>query len=335
MASPARTLGKAAGLVAAYYPFRWLCRALPRERALGLGRRLGRLWLGRAYQRRAAEGIEHFWGDELSSAQRRRLLDAHLAEAGASFVELHLHDIQPPEAWSPGGWAEVEGIEGVRRLQRGGKGAIMAGLHFGPFRYIPSILAGHGVRNAYFVLREPTHAPAFGRRIGEAVLRIKVDTEARAVDRFPEGRILALHLGGRAAVRALREELQGGRAVLMLWDTVEGTRFIETRLAGRRIRIPTGLARVARSAGAAIVPQIVWREPGRIRMRIGEPIEVGEGEAGEDRATHRAVAWFDPWFRRFPEQWWVWHRLGAEADHADLLRIRTWSESVGRREGER
>jgi len=56
-------------------------------------------------------------------------------------------------------------------------------------------------------------------------------------------------------------------------------------------------------------------------VELGDLIEVGPGEAGEDEAARQAVAWFDRWLPQAPEQWWMWHRLRPDPEDPGLLRI--------------
>lgn len=311
------------GALAAFYPFRYVVRALPREAAFAVGRAgglVGNRLAGSGALRRAREGIRLFYGDELDEAACERLLSAHMAARGQGFVEALVHDQIPRRAWAlDAGWVEVEGFEHLRRLHEEGRGAVLTSLHFGPFRYLMSLLAGNGVPCGMFVNPFVHHEKQLGPAIGGRLRRIKEETDERARALWGDlGRFI--YISGMGTVRELIRLFREGRVVMIPnSDGPDGNEFVEGRLLGRRMLVPTATATLARAGRVPLVPAIALRGEGRLKVAIGEPMEVARGEEAE--ASVRALAWFDPWFARAPQDWWCWVRLEKDPDAPGRLKV--------------
>ena len=113
--------------------------------------------------------------------------------------------------------------------------------------------------------------------------------------------------------RGLISEMRAGRTVGILMDTnmtpPQGT-FVP--FFGVAACTGSGLARIARRTGAAVLPGFLLEEPGgRYRLHFGEELEVDNTDDGERDATTntaRFTAVLEGYIRRFPEQWLWMHR---------------------------
>jgi len=319
-------LGKTAaigGSVAAFYPFRWLVRCLPREAAFAVARASGRLGgslPGAGVARRARQGVRLFYGDELDEAGVERIVSAHLAARGQGFVEALVHDLIPPEAWKlDGGWLEVEGFEHLERLRDEGRGAVLTSLHYGPFRYLMSVMAGNGVPCGMFVNPFIHHEEKLGKKLGGRLRRIKEETDERA-RRLWGDRGRFIYIEGAATVRQLIKMFRESRVVMIPnADGPDGNRFVEGSLLGRRMWVPTATATIARAGKVPLVPALAMRAGNKLRVVVGEPIEVARGD--EEEATVRALSWFDPHFAAAPWDWWCWVRLEKDPESAGRLKV--------------
>ena len=136
------------------------------------------------------------------------------------------------------------------------------------------------------------------------------------VDRFVNA-IRSMH-GNRVLhkddfARGLISEMKAGRTVGILMDTnmtpPQGT-FVP--FFGVAACTGSGLARIARRTGAAVLPGFLLEEPGgRYRLHFGKELEVDSTEDREWDAvanTARFTAVLEEYIRQFPEQWLWMHR---------------------------
>lgn len=113
--------------------------------------------------------------------------------------------------------------------------------------------------------------------------------------------------------RGLISEMKAGRTVGILMDTnmtpPQGT-FVP--FFGVAACTGSGLARIARKTGAAVLPGFLLEEPGgRYRLHFGKELEVENTDDGERDAvanTARFTAVLEEYIRQYPGQWLWMHR---------------------------
>jgi hypothetical protein len=85
---------------------------------------------------------------------------------------------------------------------------------------------------------------------------------------------------------------------------------------GRRTTLPPGPIRIARDAGAPIVPTFARREGDGYYMEVEEPFMVPKTdnvEADVQKGLERLVAVFERHLRAAPDQWVMFQRVWTEA----------------------
>lgn len=113
--------------------------------------------------------------------------------------------------------------------------------------------------------------------------------------------------------RGLISEMKAGRTVGILMDTnmtpPQGT-FVP--FFGVPACTGSGLARVARKTGAAVLPGFLLEQPdGRYRLHFGPALEVvdtGDSERDAVENTARFTAVLEGYIRQYPGQWLWMHR---------------------------
>lgn len=115
--------------------------------------------------------------------------------------------------------------------------------------------------------------------------------------------------------RGLISSMRKGETVGILMDTnMTPPQGVFVPYFGRQACTASGLARVARKTGAAVLPGfLLWEEAeGKYVLHFGPEIAVkADGPDEEDAATNTArfTAVIEEWVRRYPDQWlWVHRR---------------------------
>ena len=214
-----------------------------------------------------------------------RQLGHHLAE----FAQMARYDRGTIETF-----IEYDGLEHYERARERGRGVLVLTGHLGAWEL-----------SSFF------HS-LMGYPMGMVIRRL----DNPLVDRYVN-RIRCLH-GNRVLLkddfaRGLLLEMKAGRTVGILMDTnmtpPQGT-FVP--FFGVAACTGSGLARIARKTGAAVLPGFLLEQPGgRYRLHFGEELEVddtGESEQDAISNTARFTAVLESYIRRYPGQWLWMHR---------------------------
>jgi lauroyl/myristoyl acyltransferase len=207
------------------------------------------------------------------------------------FARRHLveYRIQDELFWRP--WLVPKmRIEGIERLEPGA-GAIVAGVHVGPMAALQEALA--------------LRLAAAGRRFyisrWDKIENTRVATGARAhyvpvkVARLEAAGARYVGRGGSYAL--IRELLRRGETCWLAIDTIATGRGRVVTLAGRRIRLATGIAALARETGVKVLPAVAYRDGWRPVASVLEPIESAGFSSDEklhDRLTEAANEMIEP-----------------------------------------
>lgn len=185
-----------------------------------------------------------------------RLARAHLRELC----------VQTELSWRP--WdargMPVEGLDGLEAALAGGRGAILATLHAGPWLNLVHALQARGLRMNL----------SGGRRQWEPPLR---GHEGRWIK---TQNVWAEEAGARwvrkpGSFEVVRELLRRGELCWMNWDGPGTTAavFLE-----RPVRVASGIARLALELGTPVIPALVLRRGlGQVAV-LGEPVTPGSGD---------------------------------------------------------
>ena len=268
----------------------WLLHWLPLPLLARLGQGVGELLYRVARARRHIVLVNlRLCFPELSEAARRRLARAHFHVAGRSLLERGL-------LW----WASAERLRRLVRVE-------------GDAHLTTLLAQGRPV-----ILLAPHFV---GLDMGGTRMTLDVDMVSiyarqknRVFDRwlyhgrsrFGDQRLLSRQDGVRGTVKAMK----AGRAFYYLPDMDYGRKdAIFVPFFGVPAATITGLARLARLAGAAVVPCVTRMLPGGQGYRV----EVGEAWAdfpGDDVVadTQRMNAWIESVVRTMPEQYYWVHR---------------------------
>lgn len=217
-------------------------------------------------RRRAAEGLRVVLPPETSDRALRRVARKQLGERLA-FLELFFRPWRMDKI-------EVLGEQNLAEARRGGRGAIVAIMHFGLWWAISLALLQRGVK--VYVVRfgavedAPTHHGLMAR-YGVERLRLHEELGGRIVGR-----------GGSYAV--LRALLERGEVCSINADPPSSDASApSTVFRGKRVRFATGIGRLSKEAGVPIQPAVAYREGARPVVRLLEPL------ASDDFANAEAM----------------------------------------------
>ncbi|HEX8857154.1 MAG TPA: hypothetical protein VF752_16285 [Thermoleophilaceae bacterium] len=183
----------------------------------------------------------------------------------------------------------VVGIEHLEAAQAGGRGVLLMGLHFGPPRGTSAPLSVKGYR-LYMAGADWLYADVYEGRDGLLALlerRVFEDNGGRWV---PRG-------GSFEVFRAL---LERGEVCLFHFDVPGGT---ETTLLGKRARVGSGIARLARETGGLIVPSVSEGGCRHPRLRLHEPVDPRRFASEQELVDHLAALATGFILDRTPESW--------------------------------
>jgi lauroyl/myristoyl acyltransferase len=287
-----------AGSLAGLAPLSWL---LPERAWPALCQALARVpgLTDRATLQRTVLAIQQALGEPAGRAAEI----AH--DLQAAVYELRMQNLR---AWRPGGWQPDIVLEGEAHLLRArarGKGAILWVGHFAFNSSITKIaLHGRGYRVSH--LSRPEHG--FSKtRFGIACLNpVRCVPEDRCLAR----RIVFDRRAPHAAMRAMMRALNAGEIVSITAGAWEGTGLAEGPLAGGRLAIAVGAARLAALTGAELLPVFSVRDPDLgLRTVVEPPIALAAAAVPEQQCALAAAAYLhrhEPWIRQFPDQWRGW-----------------------------
>ncbi len=268
----------------------WLLHFLPLALLAPLGRGLGALLYRFAKQRRHVVRINlALCFPELGRSEREALARRHFAALGRSLLERSLF------WWASRARLErliaVEGDERVRALQAAGRPVLLLAPHF-----VGLDAGGVAVTMRFDIVSiyAEQSDPVFDRRL------------LAGRSRFGDQQLLSRADGPRATVKAMKS----GRPFYYLPDMNFRTKdAIFAPFFGVPAWTITGLSRLSRLAGAAVVPCVTRMLPGSAgyRVEFGEPWENFPTDDAE-ADTRRMNAWLEAVVRTMPEQYYWVHR---------------------------
>ncbi len=268
----------------------WLLHFLPLAALAVLGNTLGRLLFGLAGKRRHIVLVNlRLCFPELDEDQRRRLAKAHFKVLGRSMLERSLLWWASPQRLAP--LLRVEGEERMRQLVDAGRPVLMLTPHFVGLDAGGAAIAMRFDSASIYAVQSD---PVFDRLL------------LRGRQRFGDQLLLSRQESVRASVRAMKS----GRPLYYLPDMDFGGKdSLFVPFFGVQTATIPGLSRLARLAGATVVPCVTRILPGG----EGYAVEVGEPWADfptddVEADTRRMNAWIEAAVRTMPEQYYWVHR---------------------------
>ena len=275
----------------------WLLHFLPLTLLAPLGRGLGALLFRFAKKRRHIVRVNlALCFPELDAAAREALARRHFAVLGRSMLERSLFWWASRERLNR--IVKVTGDGRVRALQAVGRPVMLLAPHF-----VGLDAGGVAVTMRFDIVSiyAEQSDPVFDRLL------------LAGRSRFGDQQLLSRADGPRATVKAMK----AGRPFYYLPDMDFRTRdAIFAPFFGVPAWTITGLSRLSRLAGAAVVPCVTRMLPGGegYRVEFGEPWEDFPSEDAE-ADTRRMNAWLEAVVRTMPEQYyWVHRRFKTRPD---------------------
>ncbi len=229
---------------------------------------------------------------EMTEVKREQILRSEYRQLGHHLAEFAL--MSRYDRKTVAGWIRYDGLEHFERASRKGKGVLVLTGHLGAWEL-----------SSFF------HS-LMGYPMGMVIRRLDnpwVDEYVNAIRCLHGNRVL--HKDDFA--RGLISEMKAGRTVGILMDTnmtpPQGT-FVP--FFGVPACTGSGLARIARKTGAAVLPGFLFEEPGgSYRLHFGEELQVETTNDTERDVlvnTGRFTAVLEEYIRQYPEQWLWMHR---------------------------
>lgn len=269
----------------------WLLHWLPLVLLAPLGQALGMVLyvFGRSRRHVVMTNLRLCF-PELPMAERRRLARRHFRAVGRSLLERGLL------WWGSRARLErivrIDGMERVRQLQAAGTPVILLAPHF-----VGLDMGGTRVTMAFDIVSiyaKQKRNPVLDRWL------------YHGRSRFGDQLLLSRREGVRGTVRAMK----AGRPFYYLPDMDHGAKdAIFVPFFGVPAATITGLSRLAKIAGAVVLPCVTRMLPGGggYVVEIGEPwADFPTADVGAD--TARMNAWIESVVRTMPEQYYWVHR---------------------------
>ncbi|HUY80983.1 MAG TPA: lysophospholipid acyltransferase family protein [Acidobacteriaceae bacterium] len=278
-----------------------LLGVLPRgaARAVGAGIGTAAYVLMGGLQKTGLRNLESAF-PETTAAEREQILRRMYRNLGwllGEFCQMHKYTRE-----NTLGFLRYEGLEHYLTARERGTGVLIVTGHLGAWE----------LSSFYHSL--------MGYPMGMVIRRLdnaKVDRLVNEIRCLHGNRVLHKDDFARGLLAAMRR----GETVGILMDTnMTPPQGVFVPFFGRPACTASGLARVARKTGAAVLPGfMVWEEAEqRYVLRFGEEIPVastGDDEADAVENTARFTAVIEDWVRRYPEQWlWVHRRWKTRPD---------------------
>jgi KDO2-lipid IV(A) lauroyltransferase len=268
-----------------------LIRALPRQAALRLGRRIGSLsrWFLAERRKLAEDNVRQAFPDR-SPQQVAALVKRNFEQLGMCAVDslrLDLFSVDKPEEYF-----ELRGVEHLREAQALGRGVILLTGHLGFWE------AGNYVFPALGVPLDTIAKPLKNRLTDAYFYRIRTCFGAGIIN-------------SRKGARQILKSLQSGRAIGLLLDQhISPPGSVQVDFFGRKAYVTTAITNMAMKYGIPIVPTFCLRRPdNRYDLWIEPPLLLeGGGEDALIENTQHLTNIIEQAIRRDPGQWFWMHK---------------------------
>ena len=174
--------------------------------------------------------------------------------------------------------------------------------HVGFLYAVPTVLAALG---------EPS-AVLGGELARDVLVRVFGAVAPRLV-----GQVGYIVVPSPGCARAALDTLVRGRLLVMFPEVNRGAtgnvRSATASFLGRTVWLPTTAARLARMAGAAILPATVTPDGARgVVIEFAPPVAAPADRHGDVPTSERLFAWLESVVQRRPHLWWGWTMLDTD-----------------------
>lgn len=250
------------------------------------------------YRRNVSANIATVLGPDASGHRVRQVTQSAFRTSARNFADLMRVPYLPRESFLESVRTEPCSLETLDRVSSSGKGGVLVTAHYGAFDYVGQIIWLNGYSLTLLTARTVPEL------IDTAVSYLRGSRGARMEPTTPGGLrrvISALKRGELIGIVADRDFFQNGKPVTFF---------------GQRTTLPPGPIRIARDAGAPLVPAFARREGDGYYLVVEEPFMVPKTENVEQDVQwglERLVEVFERHLRAAPEQWVMFQRVWTEA----------------------
>jgi lauroyl/myristoyl acyltransferase len=250
------------------------------------------------YRENVKSNVAHILGLEASEREITRVARSVFRTSARNFADLtrvpHLasESLLQSVQTSPGA------LEKLDKVVSGGRGGVLVTAHYGAFDYVGQIIWLQGYSLTLLTART---VPEF---IDAGISHLRGSRGARLEPTTPGGirRVLtALRRGELVGIVADRDFFQNGKEVTFF---------------GHQTTLPPGPIRIARDAGAPIIPTFARREGDGFFMHVEEPFMVPKTDNVEldvQKGLERLVEVFERQLGAAPEQWVMFQRVWTDS----------------------
>ncbi len=259
-----------------------------------LGRMFGSLvfFFSKDERRKTLDGISTAYPDQLNLVEKKRLAKAVWVRVGQNLFEI-IRQLNWTRDEIVAQVARVQGLEHFKKALKRGKGLFVVTAHLGNWELLGGYLGTQGKGSA---LAQNLYDPRFDD----------------LVNWFRSEKLGATLMIKRGlALRGILDALKEGQFVLALCDQDTGNDGLFVPFFGKSAWTQSGVARIARKTGAALVPAFMVRgQDGKFELHVEKEIEVPqtadkEKDIFETIRSYTAV--IETFVRAYPDQWMWMH----------------------------
>lgn len=249
------------------------------------------------YRRNVMSNLSHVLGPDVSDRELRRVTRSAFRTSARNFADLTRVPHISPDRLLASVRTSPGAMETLDKVISSGRGGVLVTAHYGAFDYVGQIIWLEGYSLTLLIART---VPEF---VDAMITHLRGSRGARMEPTTPGGlrRVLsALRRGELIGIVADRDFFQNGKEVTFF---------------GRRTTLPPGPIRIARDAGAPIIPTFARRDGDGFYMEIEEPFMVpktSDVEADVQQGLERLVAVLERHLRAAPDQWVMFQRVWTE-----------------------
>jgi lauroyl/myristoyl acyltransferase len=293
-------------LLTIFYPLRWFTHCLSWRQAHRIASCLGTFHacvIRDQLYRHIHKGIQAVWGDELSEAALKRLVQRNLVTRYGHLIDSFFYqrlDATRIEQLVP----VIDGKAYLDEALSGERGAILLVSHFGSFGLLIAGLALRGYRlHQIFTL---TPQPLFRSWpwVERVIMRAKLCCWDHREARFTFWRP-GMYL------RPLYRQLLSGAVVVLYGDGIRGQRFAPSIFMGNPLSFSVGPFRIAARGQVPLIPAFIIREGHQSHRLILEPpiLVKSDDPVTIQQAVNRYTTLLEHYVRAYPDHWFSWARL--------------------------
>ncbi|WP_128345973.1 hypothetical protein [Mesorhizobium sp. M4B.F.Ca.ET.013.02.1.1] len=213
-----------------------------------------------------------------------------------------------------GGWnpaIALQGIEHLEAAQNAGHGAVLWIAHFS-FNALAAKIAFARAGFEVFHVSRPEHGFTKSRFGIRFLNPIRIGAELR----YAAGRVVIDRADPAASMNEARRLLRANKFVSITAGAWEGEVLVTARIGESGIEVASGAPRLARIAGAPLLPVFVGRDDstGQLHVVVERPIDLARHRDKAEMIQGAAQEFADrhlPYLQSWPHQWRDWEKLTA------------------------